>query len=69
MRALTFGAPVTGSSTAMSNEKPTDDPRERTDWKSPKQSDEPWKQPVEKEQNPGGVPKPDLEQWNETNTH
>jgi hypothetical protein len=53
----------------MSKEKPTDDPREQTDWKTNKQTDEPWKQPVEKEQKPGGAPKPDLEKWQESNTH
>jgi hypothetical protein len=52
----------------MSKEKPIDDPRQRTDWKSPKQTDEPWKGPVENEQKPGG-PKPDLEKWHDTNTH
>ena len=32
----------------MSKEKPTDDPRQQTDWKSTKQTDQPWKGPVEK---------------------
>jgi hypothetical protein len=53
----------------MSKEKPTDDPRERTDWKSPKQTDEPWKGPVEKERKPGGTSGPDLERWHDTDTH
>ncbi len=52
----------------MSKEKPGDDPRERTDWKSPKQTDEPWHGPVEKEQKPGGG-KPDLERWHDADTH
>ena len=52
----------------MSREKPTDDPRQQTDWPSTKQTDEPWKGPPEKEQKPKG-PKPDLEKWNETSTH
>jgi hypothetical protein len=43
-------------------------PRQATDWKNSKQTDEPWKGPVEKEQKPGGPP-PDLEKWHETNTH
>ncbi len=53
----------------MSREKPGEDARERTDKKSFKQTNEPWKQPVEKEQNPEGVPRPDLEQWQESDTH
>jgi hypothetical protein len=52
----------------MSKEKPTDDPRQRTDWKSTKQTDQPWKGPVEKEQQ-GGARKEDLEKWNESGTH
>jgi hypothetical protein len=53
----------------VSQEKPNDDPHQRTDKKSFKQTNEPWKQPVEKEQNPEGVPKPDLERWHESDTH
>jgi len=52
----------------MSNEKPTDDPRQQTDWGSHKQTDKPWKGNPEKEQRPGSS-KPDLEKWHETNTH
>jgi hypothetical protein len=52
----------------MSREKPTDDPRQCSDWKTTKQTDEPWKGPPEKEQKPGGPP-PDLEKWHESNTH
>ena len=51
----------------MSQTKPTDDPRQRTDWRTNKQTDEPWKGPVEKEQQ--GARKEDLERWHETNTH
>jgi hypothetical protein len=54
---------------AMSKETPKDDPRQRTDWKSPKQTDEPWKGPPEKEQKPGGASELDLEKWHQTNTH
>ena len=52
----------------MSKEKPTDDPRQQTDWGSHKQTDKPWKGYPEKEQRPGPS-KPDLEKWHETNTH
>jgi hypothetical protein len=52
----------------MSKEKPTDDPRQKTDWGSHKQTDKPWKEKPEKEQRSGAV-KPDLEKWHETNTH
>jgi hypothetical protein len=52
----------------MSKEKPNDDPRQKTDWKNTKQTDQPWKGQVEKEQknSDGDI---DLEQWQETNTH
>ena len=52
----------------MSREAPRDDPRQQTDRKSHKQSDEPWKGPPEKEQKPSEV-KPDLEKWQRTKTH
>jgi hypothetical protein len=52
----------------MSKENPNDDPRQQTDWKSNKQTDEPWKRPIEKDQQ-SHVKKEDLEKWNETNTH
>jgi hypothetical protein len=51
----------------MSKEKPNDDPRQQTDWKS-SQTDQPWKGTTEKEQQRTGPP-PDLEKWHETNTH
>jgi hypothetical protein len=52
----------------MSKEKPTDDPRQQTDWGSHKQTDKPWKGNPEKEQRSGSS-KPDKEKWHETNTH
>lgn len=52
----------------MSNETPKDDPRQRTDWKNTKQTDEPWKGPPEKEQKRTGPP-PELEKWHDTNTN
>jgi hypothetical protein len=52
----------------MSKEKPNDDPRQQTDRKSTRQTDQPWKRPIEKDQQ-SGVKKEDLEKWNETNTH
>jgi hypothetical protein len=53
---------------AMSKEKPDDDPRRQTDWRSTRQTDQPWKGPLEKEQKPGPA-KPDLERWAESDTH
>ena len=52
----------------MSKETPEDDPRQATDQKNTKQTNEPWKGPVEKEQKRSG-PAPDLEKWQETKTH
>jgi hypothetical protein len=52
----------------MSKQKPTDDPRQRTDSKNMKQTDEPWKGPPEKEQKPSDKPL-DLEKWQESDTH
>jgi hypothetical protein len=52
----------------MSKERPNDDPRQRTDWKTTKQTDQPWKGPVEKEQRTGSVDEADLERWQDTNT-
>jgi hypothetical protein len=57
------------SENSMSQEKPTDDPRQRTDKGSLKQTNEPWKQPVENEQEPQGVKKSDLERWHKSSTH
>ena len=45
----------------MSKETPKTDPRERSDWGSPKQTDQPWKGNPEKEQR-NGDEKPDLEE-------
>ncbi len=52
----------------MSREKPTEDPREKTDKASFKQTEEPWKVPVEKEQ-ATNVRKSDVEKWRDTDTH
>ena len=52
----------------MSKERPNDDPRNQNDWGSHRQTDKPWKEKPEKDQRSGPV-KPDLEQWQETNTH
>jgi hypothetical protein len=53
----------------MSKETPHDDPRQQTDAKTTKQTDTPWKGPVEKEQGSADRRKPDLEKWHNTNTH
>jgi hypothetical protein len=50
-------------------ETPPDDPRQKTDWPNPKQSDEPWKGNTEKDQLSPDRRKPDLEKWRESNTH
>ena len=49
-------------------ESPLDDPRQQTDWPNTKQTDQPWKGQVEKEQKDrdGDI---DLEKWHRTNTH
>jgi hypothetical protein len=52
----------------MSKERPADDPRKRTDPKTMKQTDEPWKGPPEKEQKPSDKPI-DLEKWQQSDTH
>lgn len=51
----------------MSKELAKDDPRERTDWGSSKQTDKPWKGSPEKVQKPGDT-KVDLEKWQESDT-
>jgi hypothetical protein len=53
---------------AISKEAPLDDPRQQTDWKTTKQTDKPWTANPEKEQKPGGPP-PNLEEWQQSNTH
>jgi hypothetical protein len=52
----------------VSKETPKDDPREKSDWPTTRQTNEPWKGVPEKEQGPGSG-KPDLEKWSETKTH
>jgi hypothetical protein len=42
------------------------DPHQHTDDKTMKQTNEPWKQPVEKEQDPGNLSPEDLERWQKT---
>jgi hypothetical protein len=54
---------------AMSKETPSDDPRQKTESKTTKQTDKPWKGATEKEQLDPDRPKPDLEKWHDTNTH
>jgi hypothetical protein len=53
---------------AMSKETPKDDPRQRTDKGSLKQSDTPWKGNPEKEQR-SHAEKDDLETWHRSGTH
>jgi hypothetical protein len=52
----------------MSKETPEDDPRQRNDWESNKQTNEPWKGNPEKDQQ-SGTKKSDPDKWQETNTH
>lgn len=52
----------------MSKERPTDDPRDRSDWGSHAQTKTPWKGKPEKDQRSSDE-KPDLEKWAETKTH
>jgi hypothetical protein len=52
----------------MSQEKPTDDPRNQNDWGSHAQTEKPWKGNPEKEQR-SDDPKLDLEKWHKTGTH
>jgi hypothetical protein len=52
----------------MSKETPRDDPRNRSDKGSLKQTDQPWKGNPEKEQR-SQVRKDDLERWHDTSTH
>ena len=49
-------------------ETPLDDPRQETDWPNTKQTNEPWKGKVEKEQQ-NKDSDIDLEKWQESNTH
>ena len=52
----------------MSKETPKDDPRQKSDQESHRQTDKPWKGNPEKEQRNDDA-KIDLEKWQETNTH
>jgi hypothetical protein len=52
----------------LSRENPKDDPRQRTDKPSIKQTDAPWKGNPEKEQR-SSVRKDDLEKWQRSDTH
>lgn len=52
----------------MRRETPKDDPRQRSDRKSAKQTNQPWKGNPEKEQH-SSVRKDDLERWQESDTH
>jgi len=49
--------------------RPKDKQPEPPSADSMKQTNEPWKQPVEKEQNPGNLSPDDIERWQRTNTH
>ncbi|MGJ5019502.1 hypothetical protein [Bradyrhizobium oligotrophicum] len=51
----------------MSKETPKDDPRQKSDWGSMKQTDKPWAEKPEKEQRSEAAK--DLETWRESNTH
>jgi hypothetical protein len=59
----------TSNESPMSKETSNDDPRQQSDWRSTKQTDEPWKGIPEKDQCDPFQPKPDIEKWNGTNTH
>jgi hypothetical protein len=52
----------------VSKETPKDDPRQRTDEGSHRQTDTPWKGNPEKEQR-SHAPKPDLEKWQRSDTN
>jgi hypothetical protein len=57
-----------GGTNRWSKETPKDDPRQRTDWGSNKQTDKPWKGNPEKEHR-NKDEKIDLEKWHESDTH
>jgi hypothetical protein len=63
------GIAVSRRSAAMSKEKPTDDPRNESDWDNARQTGQPWKGLPEKEQRPNKAGKPDLERWKDSGTH
>ena len=52
----------------MSKEAPKDDPRQRSDQGSHKQTEKPWEGNPEKEQRNSDADL-DLEKWHRTNTH
>lgn len=54
----------------MSKEKPTDDPRHKTDWDPYRGTKEPWKEPGQASQDPKSKPpkKPDLDRWQKSDT-
>jgi hypothetical protein len=52
----------------MSKETPADDPRQKTDEGSLRQTDKPWKGNPEREQRNDDA-KIDLEKWQKSNTH
>jgi hypothetical protein len=68
-RFVQWNKPDGSDLSSMSKETPKDDPRQQTDWKNTKQSDQPWKGATEKEQLDPNRPKPDLEKWHDTSTH
>jgi hypothetical protein len=51
------------------NRQTTEHDPASTEGEKNKQTDEPWKQPVEKEQDPGKLSPDDLERWQKTKTH
>jgi hypothetical protein len=69
--AATAPASVHGLMDALTHreKQPKDNRPEPPGAASMKQTNEPWKQPVEKEQNPGHLSPEDLERWHRTNTH
>ena len=55
-----------GSWPVMTNDNKPKEEAPRRSWPM-KESDEPWRAPIEPDQKPRS--KPDLEKWQETNTH
>jgi hypothetical protein len=60
---------LTRPDTAEAPRKAARHPPEAPAADSMKQTNEPWKQPVEKEQDPGTVSAEALERWQKTSTH
>jgi hypothetical protein len=67
-RNLLLGARLIDEEVYHEQETPKDDPRQRTDQGSSKQTDKPWKGNPEKEQR-SHVSKDDLEKWQRSSTH